>query len=301
MALFSACVYGESGRGKSSLAGKLVKWVRENVLSDAIAKVYTCEHDSAYNELVNDGFVKIWNLNTRQTPFETIDAASQGAWPKDVDDPMSPLVFPDLKKGLGNEIIHIYEGISTFGEFMGGGYALGGLSARAGRGERIGPAEETIKFSDGSKGVGGNARSHYNVVQNAIEGAVKLSHKLPVFNLWTAHEIKSKNDLGYPIVGPEVFGQKQTQYVPRWFANQLHLSINQKTKQTKEGPVLDLEYRMWLKPHFDPALPGIPFIAKNSINIDLQEKVPTSLIGGALALPEFMGLLVEFGQLKLPK
>ena len=292
----SICAYGESARGKSSLGRKLIEAVRL-IHPGAKAKIYTTEHSAAYQSEVSKGNALIWNLNTRETPFETIDFAAKGGWPVNVDDPKSPINIT-TKEDLLEFPIRIYEGLSTFSDFMGGGYVSGGLAARSGRGDRIGPAEETIKFVDGSISVGGNPRSHYNVVQTYIRGAVANSHKLPVYLLWTAHEEKAKEDrTGLPIVGPEVFGQKATQHVPRWFANVLHLSMNPLTKNTKDGPVIEPEYYMWLKPHYDPLSPGIPFIAKNSIDIEHQSKVPTFLKGGALALDEFIGLLKQFGQL----
>lgn len=274
---------------------KLVEEVRKRH-PEAKAKVYTVEHNAAYNTAVKAGEALIWDLSTRQTPFEMIRLAVRGWWPKDVDDPNSPLIEP-TKEDLDEYKIRIYEGLSTYCAFMGGNAASGGLAARAGRGERIGPAEETVKFMDGGTSVGGNARSHYNVIQREAHAIVSKSHGLSTYNIWTAHEIKAKDDMtGMPIVGPEVFGKAATQDVPRWFANVIHLSLNPVTKKIAGVDTLVPEYYMWLKPHYDPQASGVPFIAKNSIDIELQGEVPLFLKGGASATAEFITLMEKHGQ-----
>lgn len=224
--------------------------------------------------------------------------ATKGWWPRDLADPTSP-ILPPTKEDLIEYKVRGFEGLSTFSDYIGGCYVSGGLAARSGRGERIGPAEETIKFTDGSVSVGGNPRSHYNVVQTYIRGSVANSHKLPIYNIWTAHEEKAKDDkTGLPIVGPEVFGQKATQHVPRWFANLLHLSSTPTIKKTKDGQEMgDPDYRLWLKTHFDPQVPNVAFKAKNAIPASEQKDVPAYIAGGGLAIGKYLDMLVKHGQL----
>lgn len=271
---------------------------------EAKARIATVEHTGTYEDARQKGLVEIWDMNTREKPFETVDHAAHGRWPVDPEDPNSP-----MEKDLDFETypLRAFEGISTIADYMGGSYVSGGLAARSGRGDRIGPAEETIRFKDGSREIGGNPRSHYNIVQTDIRGAVANSHKLPAYIVWTAHETKAKDDLsGMPIVGPDVFGLKATQHVSRWFSNLLYLSSRpfEKQVETQVGTkkekvtVIDNEYFLWLKTHFEPSMPSIPIKAKNSLGARNQAQVPPYLKGGGLAIGEYLDLMVKFGVLK---
>ncbi len=215
----------------------------------------------------------------------------------DTGDSKSPILAP-TDESIRNVALFAFEGLSTYSDYIGGSYVTGGLAARSGRKERVGPAEETISFTDGTLAVGGNPRSHYNIVQNFIRGAVAISHRLPGFLVWTAHEQKAKDDLsGMPIVGPEVFGNKATQHVPRWFSNCLYLSKKPVVRKTPLGDVLENEYYLWLKDHYEPSMPSVPIKAKNSIGARYQKDVSAALKGGGLAIGEFCDLLVKHGQL----
>lgn len=288
-------------------------WIRSNINPNAIGRVYTCEHTTSIEEKVNKGIIQITNLNVFQQPFETMRMAITGKWPEEPDNPRSKW----LPNTDPNVLLSAYEGISTISEYLGGSGVEGGLASRAGRGDRVGPAEETISFRDcsecsntknkgacphGGTAIGGNSRSHYNIVQTEMASLVKRSHILPVFNIWTAHETKAKDDYTQmPIVGPDVFGQKATQHVPRWFANVLHLSVN-KGKEVVDkvsgDKTNELLYRLWLKDHYDPASPTIPIKAKTSIHAKFAADVPAFLDGGGLALGKFLDLLKKYNQIK---
>lgn len=286
-------------------------WIRTHIDPNAIGQVFTAEHTTSIEEKVNKGIIQTCDLNIFQQPFETMRMAVEGKWPDDPTDPKSKWSPADFKKVR----LRAYEGISTISDYLGGSGVGGGLAARAGRGERVGPAEETISFRDcsacgignkqcthGGTAIGGNSRSHYNIVQTEIAALVKKSHIHPVFNFWTAHEMKAKEDFTQmPIVGPEVFGQKATQHVPRWFANVLHLSTS-KGKEVIDKATGDktseVVYRLWLKDHYDPASPTIPIKAKTSIHAKFAKEVPAFLDGGGLAIGEFLDLLLKYDQIK---
>lgn len=263
-----------------------------------IGRIATTEHTTAYQEKINNKQIEVVNLNNYDTPFEAIMMVSKGYWPEDLDNPKSKWIAPtpDTWKKVA---LHAYEGLSTFSDYMGGSQVHGGLAARAGRKERVGPAEETISFTDGSAAIGGNSRSHYNIVQTYIRGAVADSHRLPVYLVWTGHEAKAKDDLtGLPIVGPEVFGMKATQYVPRWFANVVHLSQVGKDTTDKQGnKSIDWTYKMWLRDHYEPSAPSVPFKAKTSINWKYKSEIPPCLDGGGAAIGDFVDLLKKYNQI----
>lgn len=300
MAKLSLCVYSDPGKGKSTFIVELLDWLREHGLPEAKARIATVEHTGTYDEAVADGKVELWDMNTREEPFETVDAAAHGLWPeKNPENPKDKLIKTDFNQFP----LLAIEGISTIADYVGGSYVRGGLASRSGRKERIGPAEETISFTDGGLAIGGNPRSHYNIVQQFIRGAVANSHKLPVYLVWTAHEQKAKDDkTGLPIVGPEVFGNKATQHVSRWFSNMIYLSsrpYDRKIEQVVNGKkevvtIPDNEYFLWLKEHYEPSMPGIAIKARNQFGARNQASVPAFLPGGGLAAGGFMELLLKY-------
>jgi hypothetical protein len=223
---------------------------------------------------IKAGVLDVWQIDQRQEPFDAIAQASMGFWPVDPKDPASKLVAPSAQKDFGLTEVFMYEGMATFCDFMMGGYAKGGLAARSGRGERVGPAEETISFADGSSKVGGNPRTHYNVVQRWIHGAVMNSKRLPGTKIWTSHEVVAKDDRsGKPILGPELVGTAATSSAPRWFGNTIHIArVDKRAVGKDKETLLTSEYRCYLKPHFSEDMPTIPYKAVLRVSPLVQDK-----------------------------
>jgi hypothetical protein len=267
------CAYGETLHGKTNFLSSVLNYLIRNNPKQK-ARLYTAENWESLEPWVKAGVLEVWDITTRQEPFDTIAQASMGFWPIDCNDPASKLIAPSQQKGFDLVGATFYEGMATFCDFMMGGYAKGGLAARSGRGERVGPAEETISFVDGASKVGGNPRTHYNIVQRWIQGAIVNSKKLPGITVWTSHEVVAKDDRSQkPILGPELVGTAATSSAPRWFGNTIHVArVDKRIAPQGKEPVLASEYRLYLKPHFSEDMPNIPYKAVMRVNPLVQEE-----------------------------
>jgi hypothetical protein len=279
MALSHNCIYGNSGVGKTTLIAQIIRYFFDNF--GCRSKVMTCDNMAPLKRVVSDGIAQVWNINERDYPFQTSEMAVQGFWPEDINDPESDLT---QRNDYDQYPLRFYEGLSTVGEYMLGSYAKGALAQRAGSNQRVGPGtrpgEDTISFMDGKKKttpVGGNSRSHYNVVQRAVHKLVIMSYRLPVHVWWSAHEIKAaKDEYGtpHPNFGPEVVGTAFTPKTPRWFDNMLHLAIEPPKVGDKKGLRGAGDRKIFLTDHYDPLIPNIPFKAKIGVPPEDQGLMP---------------------------
>jgi hypothetical protein len=275
------CNYGESWNGKTTFLASVIEYAL-SINPLAKARLLTCENYVALAPYLRKGVLDIWRLSEREEPFDTCRQAVQGWFPTNTQDPKSKVVGPT--KDYNGVNVWLIEGMATIADYMMGGYAKGGLASRSGRGERIGPAEETISFTDGDSKIGGNPRTHYNVVQREIHGLVEKSYRLPGIVIWTAHEVVAKDERTQkPILGPEIVGTAATGHCFRWFDAVLHSYRMDKrivNPTTKEAEV-ESDYRVYLKSHYTSELPSIPY--------KCGLRVPTAMLEVAnKLLPEYI-------------
>src|SRR5919108_3559396 len=259
MARTSTLIYGSSGTGKTSLLYSFMKWLRSKE-PNAVARLVSAENWSTIQDAIDEGWIEAWNVNRWSQPFQTLRLAAMGYWPEDVNDPASKL-NPPTPETFSRVHAYMFEGLSTFGDFMLEGYAPGGLADRAARGEDIKAREDSARFKDGEAAVGGNARTDYSIVQKEVHGLVVQSHDLPCHLIWTAHQTDAVDDRGRPIIGPEIVGEAATKRVPRWFANVLHTTA----PGVRKGALVETEYKVFTRIHYDPEATNlnVPYIAKN--------------------------------------
>jgi hypothetical protein len=270
MALSRNCLYGQSGVGKTAFLGMVIEWFvkKHNPKIKPIARLATCEDWATIEPYVKAGLLQVWTIGERDHPFETTELAVQGYWPEDLNNPVSKLIEP-----TGGIPLYFFEGLATWSDYMMGNWAEGGLAERAGLGHKSGPGtrpgEDMIAFKDGTVPVGGNSQSHYNTTQRQMHGRVVKSMRLPGHVFWTSHEMKAaKDEQGRPSpqFGPEVVGAAATPRVPRWFGNLMHVQLIPKTPTDEEKQnkllVNPGEHVIFLKEHYDPSYPNIPFKAK---------------------------------------
>lgn len=257
MAVMTAMIYGQSGTGKTSLLAAIAKYLAQ-LLPGTRSRAVTCEE---YPALKASEHVDVWPVDGRKFPFETLQQAVEGWWPADPADPLSvPLPPKDKLRGIN---AYFFEGTATMGDFMLGGYSFGGLSARIGRGEKIGTEEGAFRFDENTIHVGGVSRSHYHLVQKRMLDLIICSRRLPTLVFWTGHEIRVTDDSrpGFFFIGVEVVGQAATHYINRNVANVFHLT--NPPSGVKQGGELIPEYKLYVQDHY-PTVGDLttPFKAK---------------------------------------
>lgn len=282
MSISRNCLYGQSGVGKTAFLGMVIEWFMKkyNPKVLPIAYLATCEDYATIQEYIDEKLLEVWAISERDHPFDTTELAVQGYRPEDLDDPTSKLILPDTLPPL-----HFFEGLATWADYMMGNWAEGGLAQRAGLGHKSGPGtrpgEDMVAFKDGSTAVGGNSQSHYNTTQRQMHGRVVKSMRLPGHVFWTSHEMKAaKDEQGRPSpqFGPEVVGSAATPRVPRWFGNLLHIQIlpREQTAEEKKDKLSAKpgDHTIFLKEHYDPSYPNIPFKAKLRVPVKEVENYP---------------------------
>lgn len=302
MAHSVTCAYGDNLWGKTTFLGSVLHHgLKQN--PNFRARLYTCENYDALEPWIKAGILELWVIDTRENPFDTVHQAVQGHFPEDPEDPTSR-VRPPTAKDLQEISVWLYEGMATFCDFMMGGYAKGGLAARSGRNERIGPAEETICFTDGDPRtgvkVGGNPRTHYNIVQRWMHGAVRTSRQLPGHVIWTSHEVVAKDErTNRPILGPELTGTAATSTCCRWFGNTIHvMRVDSKSKGKDKENSLTSEYRLYLKPHYSVDSPNIPYKAVLRVPAEVPQEeveklIPEYILNSRDSYSELMDIRVK--------
>jgi hypothetical protein len=268
------CAYGETLHGKTNFLASVIHYFLTEDPKSKI-RLYTAENWESLEPYWKAGVLEVWEIDKCQEPFDTISMASMGYWPENPLDPKSKLIPLEKQKNTHLIKANLFEGMATFCDYMMGGYVRGGLAARSGRGERIGASEETTSFKDGSSSVGGNSRTHYNIVQRWIHGAVTNSKRLPGSVIWTSHEVVGKDDRSNkPILGPELVGTALTSSAPRWFGNTIHVMRVDKRIAGGNGKDSSIEsdYRLYLKAHYSEEMPTIPYKAVLRVSPLVQEE-----------------------------
>ena len=288
-------IYGDTLSGKTSF---LESVIQHGLSRDKNfkARLYTAENWEALEPWERAGILEVCQIDIRQEPFDTIALATRGFIPADPLDPNSKWLKPEEQPTFPRIGAWLFEGMATFCDYMMGSSVKGGLAARSGRGERIGPAEETISFTDGGSKVGGNPRTHYNVTQRWIQSAVSRSKSLPGHVIWSSHEVVARDDRSQkPILGPELVGTAATSSAVRWFGNTIH-ALRVDTKIPPKGgskePLLKSEYRLYLRAHYSEEIPNIPYKAVMRVSPFIQEQadklIPDYILNSSKAFSELM-------------
>lgn len=259
----SILVYGDSGSGKTSLIESLCPWVKKR--ENKVMRLVTADNYDALQYLIDLGWLVVWDVNNRKYPFESLMFASQGYWPKDMNDPVSELV-PPTKETWDKVGAYAFEGLTAFGNFF-----LNALSDRGAQGDKIGEAAPA-KFTDGKTSFAGANMTYYGIAQRRLQDAVDKSKQLPVWLYWTALQMRATDtDTSLPIFGPELVGKAKTGDCPRWFANTLSIAETQTGANTKER-------RLYLTTYFDAKNPNVPHVCKNRIPAVTAKGVPDYLV-----------------------
>lgn len=271
-------IYSPFAGGKTSFIQELVRVLLERLPEGSRARLYTAEtYDS-----VTDERIEVWQFNTRDNPFETMNWVCDGFWPADPLDPTSRMQ-PPTAATFAKYPISIIEGIATAAGYITGDYAVGGMADRIGKGESVGPSDAKdgpVRLVDGTAAVGGLSRSNIYFAQQRMTNYVTRSLRKPGgYQIWTTHEDDAKEKkqgiatTGQTIIGPEVVGSALTLSVGKHFGNvwrivgvPLDFENGGETRRV-------IERRLYLKDHICP-VHQLMAKCRNSGGLPRQDSIP---------------------------
>jgi hypothetical protein len=277
-------IYGASKTRKTSNIGLVALYIYERYHKRTRLVTLDGGGYDPIISLVNEGIVVPWFPIARpKFTISTIDLACQGWWPKDPDDPASPLVPPSpaVWEEFGFWAI---EGLTSGGDaFL---RQLKADKAHLSQDPSYTYAEQAVdvevngKMEKRSISYSGGNMSYYGSVQDQLYDFVIKSHQLPCEKvLWTALEGKGEEEGSRaPTYGPSIAGKKSIGKAPQWFGNCVHIEQlvervpNATTKQIDvvERPV------MYLRTHADP-LTNIPFPCGTRAPFQFASELPAYL------------------------
>lgn len=159
---------------------------------------------------------------------------------------------PNPDNDLSKIAMIAYEGITSFGD----GVLSHLLATRASLSQ-----DPSYVWKDGETDYAGGNMTYYGFLQQRLPEFIAKSTSLPVDDriIWTALEGRGIDEASKaPVLGPLFTGgqgaAKLTGKAQAWFRHSLHFETVEKvTAATDGGPaVMDIEYRMYIKPHADP-------------------------------------------------
>lgn len=295
-------VYGAGGAGKSSRLAECAEWMWEkHELRTRVVNADGGGTRSAFEHLTDAGIASIWDIDlwTASGIFSTLDFATKGWWPEQLDVPNS-LLQPGIREwrkcpgcegdtgatsfamvpkckacGLNfgqGQILPVrrdkINGADTVGLWCFEGLtAFGELMLRRLRSIDSGGG---LSVKDGETKISQPGQQHYGMAQSYIAQYVANSRALPCEMVcWTALELKSDED-GKPLYGPMLPGKKLTAQCIPWFTDVLHLDALPKKDKSgrveKDSDGMEvLNRKLFLAPHFPPDNPAYRFAAKTSV------------------------------------
>jgi len=294
-------VYGAGGSGKSTRLAEASEYVwKTHGLKTRVVNADGGGTSSAFGHLIEEGIASLWDIDLWDASgiFSTLDFATKGWWPLDLEIPNSQLLpgvrewrkCPGCEGDTGGTSFAMVPKCKACGLTFGQGQIL------PVRRDKINGAEEVglwafegltafgelmlrrlrsidsgggLSVKDGDTKISQPGQQHYGMAQSYIAQYVANSRVLPGdVVIWTALELKSDDD-GKPLYGPMLPGKKLTAQCIPWFTDVLHLDAL--AERNKSGVVKDdngmetLERKLFLMPHFPPDNPGYKFAAKTSV------------------------------------
>lgn len=303
--------YSQGGIGKSTLGAQFAAWVFKTLGKKT--RVVNADGGGTVNAhapLIEKGISEIWNVDLwdEASTFYTLDCASKGWWPSDVNEPNSPLVAPyeswkecpSCKGNIGAKGYNLPKscaackaplaagtfcrtrltitpefdqvGLIIFEGFT----AFGDILLRR---LRKANSEGGRSIMDEGFKITAAGMQHYGDAQTYISQFVANSKSIPVdLVYWTALENRGEED-GKPIYGPKGPGQALTPMCIPWFSDVIHLDAiprverGSSVKDTNGMEIVDR--KLFLGPHYPPDNKFYAFKAKTSAT--LAGSMPTVL------------------------
>jgi len=295
--------YGQGGMGKSTLGAQFAAYVWKKFKKKTrIVNADGGGTVNAYGPLIEAGVAQIWNVDLwdEKSTFLTLDQASKGWWPEDINEPNSPLVAPysgwkecpSCKADVGatgfnlpkscksckgvlaagtfcRTRFDVTESFSQIGFYSFEGFtAFGDILMR--RLRSVNPEGGRSIIDQGYK-ISAAGQQHYGDAQTYLAQYVANSKTIPVeLVYWTALENRGEED-GKQVYGPKGPGQALTPLCIPWFSDVVH--IDGVAKRDKGQVVQDangfeiLERKLFLQPHYPPDNKFFLFKAKTSATL----------------------------------
>ncbi len=270
-------VYGHSLKGKSRNIAELVKhkWLTEGKKS----RLYIGDGGiSTYLNLglVEAGILEICDFGSRVFPFVVLRAMSEFYWPNEAGKWEAPT--KEFLEGEEYGLV-IFEGATIMKNWLLSN-TEGGVAYRVAHGEQIGGAKDSagnLQLTDGRvSGVdeefsrhGQLSGLHYKMPYDHLRAAIARTEKFKGKVIWTAHPIEAPDFqeggksgkhgeiLGKKVIGPDICGKAGASTITALFGNTLHCDTatkiaKEKDEQGKQIRLIEPEYRLYTRTHFDP-------------------------------------------------
>lgn len=304
--------YGDTGVTKTSRLGDAAEYYYE--LTGKPSRLI-CTDNAGWGPLDSlvDARVIIPFKVSIERPYLIGDLSklTQGWWPADPTDPLSPLV-PPTQNGLNkgdvaailldgwtntcSMMMEVHQRSVKWGTNKKGGVGMEATDVRVPEM----PDDSFVKSGDDYMRRFTGRSDYMGVQDRAVEFIRNLS-MLPVPAETTALEAKGEDEQKKPIYGPQFIGKALTGVCGPWFANMIHLDFLSKTVSiadpVNEGKTLQVEQPqpvMFLRTHVDPSDPlKVKYPAKVRAPRTLHHKVPAVCPPDLKALYRFLDKLRE--------
>jgi hypothetical protein len=197
-------LFGDTGAGKTTLAGEYAKWLRRTTGLNSMLHSADPGGYKSLEALVDVGIIVVNQFSEEDDPW---------AW---LTDAVAGKVHGEAQDGIG---LHIFDSGTGIGELLLKSCAE--LSIDQDIGGRPAP-KFTIHKKDPKKrmDIGSNVDSHYMIVQNFVLGRIHRSTWLTAKGtdtLWTFSVLRAEDVEGSSIVGPKLVGKALTPSLPKYF------------------------------------------------------------------------------------
>lgn len=315
-------VYGQGGLGKSTLLAQLAAHVWKTKKKHTRIVGADGGGVKPFKMLIDEGIVHYWPIDLwdEKSIFSTLDLATKGWWPEDVNYPNSPLLAPyrDWKAcphcggdtgavghasptkcaACGKAIppgarldrqIEYLNGMDQVGAVcFEGATAFGNLLLS--RLRTIDPSGGH-QIKDGNFTIAQLGQQHYGNAQTYLQQYIANTRTLPVeMVVWTALELRGTDDGGKPIFGPAMPGKKLTTLCIPWFTDVIHLDGVAEGRDTLTG-VDKVKRQLFLAPHYPTDTKPFGFAAKTSAPPGGGMPAVLDATDGKNVMSEYMNLL----------
>lgn len=268
----STLFYGDTGEGKTAQLGSWAKYVKQSTGKGV--RLYTAESGGlgTIEHLIEAGLIDVWDISTRPNHFETLDLAARGYWFNAADP--TKVVPPDaaVYDRYGG---FAFEGATAFGEML-----LDELRVKGAANEIIGAEKAPQQFTSGTLRIAGSNQTHYGIVQSRVRKAINDSQRLPVHILWTARELKVRDEddpKKQYVYGPLLAGQAATLAMPAWFGHTIHISSRKTiTVGADKKPIERIQRKAHFTKHYDEGS-DTPYLAQLRLPPELMVEIPANM------------------------